>query len=477
MRNKIIFRLFFIFSLFFSFLTPCLVLAADYCIWEVPFSAPNVGANECNQKGENIWMRDSTENGCKGKNKTSGKICCCQVADRPNECKINPKNCKNGTTCVDGYCEGGTTNTKELKETATTQPTNPILFKPQVGIPGSNFKSEGSFSMTEGSTSYIGQYISAFYKYAQRIVGIVAVIVLMIGGIIWLTSGGNPSKIGQAKDLMTGSIVGMTLLLGSWILLNTVNPDLIKFKVQTVKSIKEQPLSITPGVGSPCITEGTGGANGRIDEDGICRPLTAGDACTTTDGKKRPGFVNAQGFCSPCALYGGDNTSKQFQAYNGSNSTCSMDYACPDSSLNENLNPNYLCGNGGGGKCSGGSCVKSQLNACTTENENNSCITSNNKNGYCSGGVCQPCVAYGAPCSSNISCPSDTQEDVPTFKNSLGYKCGNSVPQKHTDCEDGAYDKDPVNISVCDCEEEFCTQECINNVKALGGDTSECGKN
>jgi len=116
--------------------------------------------------------------------------------------------------------------------------TDPINFRPSVSIPGSNFQAGATTTFSERSIGYIGQYISGFYNYAMAIVGILAVIVLMIAGVIWLTSGGNPNKVGQAKDLISGALVGLGLLLGSWILLNTVNPDLVKFKVTPIRGIK-----------------------------------------------------------------------------------------------------------------------------------------------------------------------------------------------------------------------------------------------
>lgn len=117
--------------------------------------------------------------------------------------------------------------------------TDPVIFNPSMSIPGSNFKADVPYEMTARTTGYIGEYISAYYSYAMGIVGILAVIVLMIGGVIWLTSGGNPSKVQQAKDLIIGSITGTGLLLASWVLLNTVNPNLVKFKLNDVGYISE----------------------------------------------------------------------------------------------------------------------------------------------------------------------------------------------------------------------------------------------
>lgn len=118
---------------------------------------------------------------------------------------------------------------------------NPLQYTPQISIPGkdSQFSAGQAITMTEPSTKYIGLYLQSFYNYAIGIVGILGVIVLMYGGMTWLTSGGNPSKITQAKELITGSLIGMVLIMGSWILLNTINPDLMKFKVSSIAYVEE----------------------------------------------------------------------------------------------------------------------------------------------------------------------------------------------------------------------------------------------
>lgn len=100
-----------------------------------------------------------------------------------------------------------------------------IPFNPQVAIPGSSFQN----SIAIGNDS-IGRYVVAVYNYGLTIVGILAALVLMAGGLIWLTSGGNTSKISQAKELMTGSIIGIVILTGTWLILNTINPKLTRFE-------------------------------------------------------------------------------------------------------------------------------------------------------------------------------------------------------------------------------------------------------
>lgn len=110
---------------------------------------------------------------------------------------------------------------------------DPIIFQPQIGIPGF----DKATPLTENNTSYIAKLIKAFYDYGLSIGGILAALVLMAGGLIWLTSGGSSDKITQAKGLMIGSITGLGLLFGAWIILNTINPYLLEFKIRDIKGV------------------------------------------------------------------------------------------------------------------------------------------------------------------------------------------------------------------------------------------------
>jgi hypothetical protein len=87
---------------------------------------------------------------------------------------------------------------------------------------------------------WIGNYINAIYQFAIGIVGILAVVTLMIGGVIWLTAGGNTSRVGEAKNWIGASISGLVIALASYMILYYVNPDLTIFKPIRVISIKEE---------------------------------------------------------------------------------------------------------------------------------------------------------------------------------------------------------------------------------------------
>ena len=46
--------------------------------------------------------------------------------------------------------------------------------------------------------------------------GIVAVIIILLGGFKWMTAGGNEDKVGEAKKLIVAGIIGLVIILGSF---------------------------------------------------------------------------------------------------------------------------------------------------------------------------------------------------------------------------------------------------------------------
>jgi hypothetical protein len=125
---------------------------------------------------------------------------------------------------------------------------NSLIFTPQVQIPNSGISANtnvGSYENGVMSSDLLAKYIKAFYNYGMSIAGILAAIVLMGGGLLWLTSAGNDSKIAQAKELIAGSITGAVILFSSWIILNTINPDLLNMKI--IKTQVAQPVLL--GIG------------------------------------------------------------------------------------------------------------------------------------------------------------------------------------------------------------------------------------
>ena len=51
------------------------------------------------------------------------------------------------------------------------------------------------------------------FDWALGIIGSIAVVVIAIGGVIYMTSGGNPDRVGQAKKLIFNALAGVAILI------------------------------------------------------------------------------------------------------------------------------------------------------------------------------------------------------------------------------------------------------------------------
>ena len=78
-------------------------------------------------------------------------------------------------------------------------------------------------------------YITYIFNLSLLIAGLVAFVAMIAGGYKHLTSGGNPSKIADARDQMTSAIIGLAILLASVLILNTINPQLSTIAVNEIK--------------------------------------------------------------------------------------------------------------------------------------------------------------------------------------------------------------------------------------------------
>lgn len=70
-------------------------------------------------------------------------------------------------------------------------------------------------------------YVKYVFNFALGLAGLTALILLIYGGVKYLTSAGNPSKAKEAKDRIFAALLGVIILLSSYLILTTVNPQLV----------------------------------------------------------------------------------------------------------------------------------------------------------------------------------------------------------------------------------------------------------
>ena len=76
----------------------------------------------------------------------------------------------------------------------------------------------------------IPQLIQGVIELLLNFAGIVAVFYIIYGGIQYILAAGNVAKHEEAKDTIQQALLGLGLLLASYLLLRTINPDLVNLK-------------------------------------------------------------------------------------------------------------------------------------------------------------------------------------------------------------------------------------------------------
>ncbi len=108
--------------------------------------------------------------------------------------------------------------------------------------------------------------VNQLYKYALVICSIAAVIMIMIGGYMYIFSGGNEKRVGTAKSFISSSLIGIAVLLVGFVLLRQINPSLLTIKNITPNQIAFEKWEIdgsiinTPWSGTTPGTTYTGGS-------------------------------------------------------------------------------------------------------------------------------------------------------------------------------------------------------------------------
>lgn len=186
--------------------------------------------------------------------------------------------------------------------------------------------------ITVFQSTLLPEYIKNLFSYGYGIATTLAVVMVAIGGVIWLTSGGNQQTIGKAKSYITSAIIGIVLLMGSYLILANVNTSLVNLEGIEVMVIKEKEYSCC-----------------QITDPGSTEPIyisafsSLEDGCKAIGGEFKPNYSPdldklkcEENFCGIITY-----TTKNYNAapYGGMNSYTTEDKMCIDtnSSVFQNI--------------------------------------------------------------------------------------------------------------------------------------------
>ncbi|NTV22739.1 MAG: hypothetical protein HGB03_04265 [Candidatus Yonathbacteria bacterium] len=97
--------------------------------------------------------------------------------------------------------------------------------------------SSSSYELLEPSliggteTTNASNYFETIYVYAIGAAGVLAVLMFAIGGIQYMFGGANPASKSKGVAHMSNAVWGIILALSAYLILNTINPDLVDLQV------------------------------------------------------------------------------------------------------------------------------------------------------------------------------------------------------------------------------------------------------
>lgn len=165
-----------------------------------------------------------------------------------------------------------------------------------------------SISSPTVSGEGIAGSINNFYLVALGLGGIAAVGVIVVGALMYTTSGAIDKK-NFGKELISSAIWGLVLLLGAFIVLNTINPELVQLRNPPETEYEFGSGRLIEGASCiqyPEVDPCQGGEEPEFDEESgapsCCIP-SGGDQCPTsvTSNCKAEDFVNLYPYCEGIA--------------------------------------------------------------------------------------------------------------------------------------------------------------------------------
>lgn len=154
--------------------------------------------------------------------------------------------CRPGTTCVGDRISGmtcsGVPDSAAPDEAPAEVPFTPIT--PNLGVPIPGAESLTAPTRAGGAVviSFFAQYINSVYRYLTAIILVVAIVMVVYGGFLYLVGSAGVGSIQRGKQIITDAIMGMVITLAAYAILNTVNPATTNLSILKLPFINSDAL-------------------------------------------------------------------------------------------------------------------------------------------------------------------------------------------------------------------------------------------
>ena len=121
-----------------------------------------------------------------------------------------------------------TTKAHIARKVAATAVAVGISLVPLVAFAGGIDTGINYGTATGLSTRDVREVVARIINVAMGLLGIVAVVIILAGGFIWMTAGGNEEKVEKAKKLIFSGIIGLAIILTSFAIARFVISSLVQ---------------------------------------------------------------------------------------------------------------------------------------------------------------------------------------------------------------------------------------------------------
>jgi|GEM_PF-2889721 len=73
--------------------------------------------------------------------------------------------------------------------------------------------------------------INQIYVWSLGVAALLALMMMVIGSYYYMTAAGNAERSAKGVEIIWSSIIGIAILFGAYLLLNTINPQLVNFQL------------------------------------------------------------------------------------------------------------------------------------------------------------------------------------------------------------------------------------------------------
>jgi len=95
------------------------------------------------------------------------------------------------------------------------------------------------FAPPRSVQTFLPHYIRYLYTTAVFLGGLIGLFAFLKGGFTYLTSAGNPGKMKDAKEQILYGLIGLLIILGSYVILNEIDPNLTNISLPNIHPFRE----------------------------------------------------------------------------------------------------------------------------------------------------------------------------------------------------------------------------------------------